>query len=102
MKYDEIKELALEVGDVMTQEYFKHKENISDSSNIEFHKKGNWVIKRLDNFTEEQLVELITQTWQMAQQGGNDLELYSSLLSLRSMCVTVLALKKSERVFNAQ
>src|SRR3990172_11101652 len=101
MKYAEIKELALEVGDVMTQEYFKQKENISDASTIKSHKTADWVIKRLDNFSEEELIELITQTWQMAQQGGNDLELYSSLLSLRSMCVTVLALRKSEKITNA-
>ena len=101
MNYTEIRELALEVGDVMTQQYFEQKENISDASELELHKKNNWIVRRLDNFTKEQLLEIAYSAGLMAQENITDVELYSSLLSLRSVCITILELRKSEKITNA-
>ena len=94
MKYADVRELALEVGDVMTRQYLGHK--------LELPVKNNWIVRRLDNYTNEQLLEIAYQSGLMAKHNVTDVELYSSLLSLRSVCITILELRKSEKISNAR
>ena len=106
MNYAEIRQLALEVGDVMTQQYDEFMENILDvdhkQAHKQIHKNNDWLIHRLDGFSSEELIELIDQTLQMSHENTKDIETYSNLLSLRSICITVLTLRGSDGVSNAR